>query len=276
MFQKEDADQAGDEPAYKAILREMRIADLVDLAEQIDADDYAYLKTGIEMNLAASQAGLQIRMVGYYLADLMHKGYLTNDVFSCSKKITAAAADARMAGMNYPVMSSGGSGNQGVVAILTPHYVGKFFDIDESTIIRSIAFSHLLNSYIKCHTGDLCPICGCAIAAGVGAAAAIVYQQQGKDMGKITMAINNLISDLGGMLCDGAKGGCALKVVSSTDSAIRSAYMALNDHGITTTEGFVGRTAEETIRNLAKITDIGMAKVDDAMIEIMMKKQAYE
>ena len=90
------------------------------------------------------------------------------------------------------------------------------------------------------------------------------------------MAINNLISDLGGMLCDGAKGGCALKVVSSTDSAIRSAYMALNDHGITTTEGFVGRTAEETIRNLAKITDIGMAKVDDAMIEIMMKKQAYE
>ncbi len=86
------------------------------------------------------------------------------------------------------------------------------------------------------------------------------------------MAVNNLISDLGGMLCDGAKSGCALKVVSSTDSAIRSAYMAINDHGITSTEGFVGKSAEETIRNLTKITAIGMAKVDDTMIEIMMKK----
>lgn len=76
------------------------------------------------------------------------------------------------------------------------------------------------------------------------------------------------------MLCDGAKGGCALKVVSSTDAAIRSAYMALNGHGITSVEGFVGRTAEETIRNLSRISDIGMAKVDDTMIEIMMEKAA--
>jgi L-cysteine desulfidase len=256
------------------MLKGLKIADLVDLAENIDEDDYAYLKQGIEMNLTVSQAGLHIKKVGYYLDDLMRKGYLMDDVFGSSKKMTAAAADARMAGMSYPVMSSGGSGNQGVVAILVPYNVGNFFHIDEPTIIRSIALSHLLNSYIKCHTGDLCPICGCAIAAGVGAAAAIVYQQKGKDMGKIMLAVNNLISDLGGMLCDGAKGGCALKVVSSTDSAIRSAYMAINDHGITATEGFIGRTAEETIHNLANISDIGMAKVDDTMIEIMMKKSA--
>ncbi len=123
-------------------------------------------------------------------------------------------------------------------------------------------------------SGDLSPVCGCAIAAGVGAAAAIVYQQAGKDMEKIAQAINNLISDLGGMLCDGAKAGCALKVVSSTDSAIRSAYMALNNHGITSLEGFIGKTAEETIQNLSRISEIGMAKVDDTMIEIMMQKNA--
>ena len=93
-------------------------------------------------------------------------------------------------------------------------------------------------------------------------------------MEHITLAINNLISDLGGMLCDGAKGGCALKVVSSTDSAIRSAYMALHNHGITSLEGFVGRTAEETIQNLSKISEIGMEKVDDTMIAIMMEKSA--
>ena len=98
------------------------------------------------------------------------------------------------------------------------------------------------------------------------------YQQKGKDMARITLAVNNLVSDLGGMLCDGAKGGCALKVVSSTDSAIRAAYMALNDHGITEEEGFVGKTAEETIQHLSRISERGMAGVDNTMLEIMKGK----
>jgi L-cysteine desulfidase len=110
----------------------------------------------------------------------------------------------------------------------------------------------------------------------VGAAAAIVYQLAGKDIHKISLAVNNVISDLGGMLCDGAKGGCALKVVSSTESAIRSAYMALNNYGITSIEGFVGSSAEETIRNLSRISEIGMARVDDTMIEIMAGKPSKE
>jgi L-cysteine desulfidase len=88
--------------------------------------------------------------------------------------------------------------------------------------------------------------------------------------------VNNLISDLGGMLCDGAKAGCVLKVVSSADSAIRSAYMALNNHGITEAEGFLGKTPEETIGNLSKISAIGMAKVDDTMLAIMKKKTPWE
>jgi L-cysteine desulfidase len=154
-------------------------------------------------------------------------------IFSSSKILTASASDARMAGLNLPAMSSGGSGNQGIVAILVPYNVGQYFKIKEKKILQSIALSHLINSYIKCFTGDLSPLCGCSIAAGVGAAVAIVYQQKGNDTAKITLAVNNLVSDLGGMLCDGAKAGCALKVVSSTDSAIRSAYMALNNHGIT-------------------------------------------
>jgi L-cysteine desulfidase len=181
-----------------------------------------------------------------------------------------------MAGMSLPVMSSGGSGNQGIVAILVPYNVGKHFKTSDQKIWRSIALSHLMNSYIKCFTGDLSPLCGCSIAAGVGAAVAIVYQQKGNDLSKITFAVNNLISDLGGMLCDGAKGGCALKVVSSTDAGIRSAYMALNDHGITEAEGFVGRTAEETIQNLSRISEIGMAKVDDTMLGIMQRKSSVQ
>ena len=274
VYQAPPGRQGAGRLAYKQTLKAMSLRELAEAAEAADAEDLAYIRRGIEMNLTVAEAGSVLQKVGYYLDDLVAKGFLQDDVFSSSKRMTAAAADARMAGMSYPVMASGGSGNQGVVAILVPFNVGRHFQISEGTILTSIAFSHLLNAYIKCFTGDLAPICGCAIAAGVGAAAAIVYQQAGKDLDKITLAVNNLVSDLGGMLCDGAKGGCALKVVSSTDSAIRAAYMALNGHGITSIEGFVGRTAEETIRNLSRISEVGMAKVDDTMIEIMIEKSA--
>jgi L-cysteine desulfidase len=272
VFQAPGEDAGGGDPPYRRALSAMSLRDLVEAAEAADADDLAYLRRGIEMNLAICDVGHGLKKVGYYLDDLLAKGYLPDDVFSSTKRMTASATDARMTGMSYPVMASGGSGNQGVVAILVPYNVGRHFGIPAETILRSLALSHLLNGYVKSYTGDLSPICGCAIAAGVGAAAAIVYQQAGKDLGRLSLAINTIVSDLGGMLCDGAKEGCALKVVSSTDAAIRAAYMALNGHGVTTVEGFVGRTVEETIRNLSRITDIGMAKVDDTIIEIMTEK----
>ncbi len=274
VFQAPQGEEAGSDHEYRQTLKAMSLSDLVEAAEAADAEDLAYIQRGIEMNLAISEVGHGLKKVGYYLNDLMAKGYLLDDVFSSAKRMTASAADARMAGMNYPVMASGGSGNQGVVAILVPYSVGQHFKISEETIVRSVAFSHLLNAYVKSYTSDLSPICGCAIAAGVGAAAAIVYQQAGRDLPKISLAVNTIVSDLGGMLCDGAKEGCALKVVSSTDAAIRAAYMALNGHGVTAVEGFVGRTAEETIQNLSRIGHIGMAKVDDTMIEIMTEKSA--
>jgi len=259
-------------PHYRTRMKEMIISGLIDEAENMDEDDYAYIQKGIDMNIRIAEKGLALKKVGYYVADLVKKGYLQDDVLSSSKIMAASASDARMSGISFPTMSSGGSGNQGIVAILVPYNVGKYFTVDDKTILRSIALSHLINSYIKCYTGNLSPLCGCSIAAGVGAAAAIVYQIAGKDIGKITLAVNTLVSDLGGMLCDGAKPGCALKVASSTDSAIRSAYMALNGHGITEVEGFVGKTAEETIYYLGMIGKTGMENVDNTILDIMQKK----
>lgn len=257
---------------YRETLKGMKIEEIIDLAEAIDEEDLDYLKKGIEMNLEISNLGVKLKKVGFFLLDLQKKGFLMDDIFSSTKIITACAVDARMDGAAMPVMSSGSSGNQGIVASLVPYNVGKYFHIDENTILKSIALSHLMNSYIKVFTGDLAPICGCAIAAGIGAACAIAYQQCRRDMEAITFAINNLVSDIGGMLCDGAKSGCALKVVSSTDAAIRAAYLGINHHGITNKEGFVGITAEDTIKNLGRITLVGMAHVDDTIVGIMMKK----
>ena len=272
VIDKDHKTETKSTPPYKKDLIDLKIEDLIDIAEGLDTADLEYIKRGVDMNLRIAEEGRKLKKVGFYLSDLVAKGYLHDDIFTSSKILVASASDARMAGMSLPVMSSGGSGNQGIVAILVPHNVGKHFRTSDKKIWHSIALSHLINSYIKCFTGDLSPLCGCSIAAGVGAAVAIVYQRKGKDIPKITFAVNNLISDLGGMLCDGAKGGCALKVVSSADAGIRSAYMALNNHGITEAEGFVGKTAEETIQNLSRISEIGMAKVDDTMLGIMKRK----
>ncbi len=258
---------------YKVILKKMSVAEMIDEIKKLDAEDYRYLKSGIELNMRASEEGKRIRHIGFFLSDLVKSGYLYDDIFSTSKILAASASDARMSGLTVPVMTSGCSGNQGILAILVPYHVGKRLWISEKKILQSIALSHLINSYIKCFTGDLSPLCGCAIAAGIGATVAIVYQQKGKDIKKINLAVNNLVGDLGGMLCDGAKGSCALKVASAAESAIRSAYMAIHNYGITDQEGFVGATAEETIKHLAAICDIGMSKVNDTMLEIMMGKR---
>jgi len=272
LVEKERKESSSNAKEYKSILKEMKIVDLIDLANNLDKEDYKYIKQGIEMNLKISKAGQKLQKVGYYIYDSLKKGCILNDVFSSSKILAASASDARMAGVNLPAMSSGGSGNQGIVAILVPYNAGKYFKIKEEKIIQSITLAHLINSYIKCFTGDLSPLCGCATAAGACATAAIVYQQCGNDVKKISLAINSLISDLGGMLCDGAKAGCALKVATATDSAIRCAYMALDNYGISHLEGFVGKTAEETIRNLSKISILGMTKVDETILGITLDK----
>lgn len=258
--------------AYRQRLQEMTISDMIDLLDGLNQEDLAYVRHGVEMNLALAEEGKKLGKIGHFVADLVRGGLLFDDVVSKSKILTASASDARMAGLPYPAMASGGSGNQGIVASLVPYTVGRFYGVPDDTILKSIALSHLVNGYIKCFTGDLSPICGCAIAAGVGAAVAIVYQRSGKELERITLAVNTLVSDLGGMLCDGAKSGCALKVVSSTDSAIRAAYMASKGHGITAEEGFVGRSAEETIKNISRIGEVGMSLVDEIMLGIMGSK----
>lgn len=257
---------------FKQVLKKATLQDLLDAADNADEADLAYIKKGVEMNLKAAEMGQALQKVGFYIKELVRKKLLQMDLLASTKILTACAADARMDGQAVPVMASGESGNQGVVTILVPWKVGKEMEVDETTILKSIALSHLLNGYVKVFTGELAPICGCAIAAGVGASAAIVYQQRGKCVPAVTLAINNIISDIGGMLCDGAKSGCALKVVSSTDAAIRAAYMAIHDYGITEVEGFVGKTAEETIQNLGSISSIGMSKVDPMIVDIMQEK----
>ncbi len=257
------------EPEYRKALRQLTIMDLIALAEQADMDDFAYIQRGIDMNLALVDEGMKLKKVGYQIAELMKSTGLADTGVIQSKVLTASASDARMAGLPYPVMSSGGAGNQGVVAILVAHAVGKSLKIDETVILKSIVLSHLINAYVKCFTGDLSVICGCAIAAGMGAAVAMVYQQCGADMYRIGLAVNTVACDLGGIFCDGAKEGCAIKVAGATDASIRAAFMAIKGFGIPACEGIAGLSPEKTIQNIGRIGNEGMREVNRLILELM-------
>jgi L-cysteine desulfidase len=260
--------------AYRSVLRQMSMAEVLSLVDALDAPDRAYLRRGVEMNLALSEWGFEVGRTAHQLRLMQREGFLTDDMFFRTKLRVASAVDARMAGMSQAAMTSGGSGNQGIVAILTPYVVGREMGVDADRILQSIAVAHLVNAYIKCFLGEISVICGCAMAAGIASATAIVYQQAGVDIQRITLALNNVIGDLGGLICDGAKPGCAMKAITAVDTAIRSALMALKGYGLSADDGLVGQTVEESLRNLGRITLEGMFRVDPTMLAILQDKAA--
>jgi len=255
---------------YKEIIKNLTLEELVKLANNPTKEELNYIKKGIDMNLKIAKKGFDLKKTGYYLRKMMD--FEKDNFIMEIKSIAASATDARMAGYPLPVMSSGQSGNQGIVAIILPYLYGKKNSIDEERILKSIALSHIINSYIKSYTGELAPICGCAISSGAGAAAAIVYQNYPDDIKKIEGAIFNVIADIGGLICDGAKESCSLKVVSSIDSAIKTSFLSENGIIINSSNGFIGKNFQETIKNIARISTIGMASVDSIIIETMQNK----
>ncbi len=259
---------------YRDILRTMHLRDLLQAAADLDDEDRRTIRDGVEMNLAMSEYGYDVHRTAYQLRQMKDKGIMGDDLFYCVKSHVASAVDARMAGADHAVMTSGGSGNQGIVAILTPYLVGMDRGASDERIIESIAVAHVMNAYIKCYMGELSVICGCAMAAGIAASVAIVYQQVGVDMRKITFAVSNVLGDLSGLICDGAKPGCSMKTVTSVDAAMRAAFMAVGDFGLSDDDGVIGHSAEESIRNLGRIGLEGMLQVDPTVVDILTNKAA--
>jgi len=262
----------GEPLAYRAVLRERTIRDLLEAAAKLDDADRQYIQDGVDMNLAMAVRGEAVAGAASQLRHMKAIGIVADDLLYRVKVQVASAVDARMAGVPQAVMTSGGSGNQGLLAILTPYLVGRGRDVPADRVLESIAVAHMLNAYVKCYLGELSVICGCAIAAAIGAAAAIVYQHCGVDVEKVTHAINNVIGDLSGLICDGAKPGCSMKTVSSIDAAIRAGFMAVEGFGLSDDEGVLGRSAEDSIRNLGRISLEGMTQVDPTVVDILAGK----
>ncbi len=249
--------------------------ELVKTVVNLPLEDISFLQAGIEMNLFIAEKGLENTVglgVGTGLKSLLAKGLLSNDLANRVRMNVAAACDARMAGLRLPVMTTVGSGNHGIVAIVPVAIAAREMNASQTQVLRALALSHVITAYVKNHTGRLSPVCGCAVAAGAGAAAALTWLWGG-NLAQMEGAVKNIIGNLVGMLCDGAKGGCALKLSTSAGEAVIAAQLALQNVIVSSSDGIVAETLEGTVQNLGQISTDGMLSTDPVILAVLMRKQ---
>ena len=251
-----------------------------DFAMEVDTHELTFLLEGAQMNTAAAETSFADQY-GHGLGRLLRANTLTatpemeklfgNTLFTKIISYTCGACDARMSGAMVQVMSNSGSGNQGISCSIPVYLYAKENQCTEEQVLRALALSNLTVIYIKQSLGRLSALCGCVVAA-TGSAAGITYLMGG-NYEEITYAIKNMIANISGMICDGAKPGCALKVTSGVATAIFSAYLAMQHSYADSTEGIVEDDIDRTIRNLTRIGHDGMKVTDDLILDIMTHKQ---
>ena len=257
----------GDISAAEAISL-MNWDEVMGYLDEADEDDLAFLLEGVKMNLAIAKKGFEEGVglgVGRTIRDSF-ADFGDADLGARIKAWSAAASDARMSGVPMPVMSSAGSGNHGITAILPVALFAEAKGMSAEKTARGLLVSHLATAYVKSRTGRLSSTCGCAFAAGAGAAAGIAWlSSERTDTAKNAVGI--VVSNLLGMLCDGAKESCAFKVGTGAMEAYHAALMA--GEGIELeTQGVVGKTIDETIDNAARVAS-SMGAIEQTLLDIL-------
>ncbi len=254
----------------------LSMEDLVLLVDNLDDADLKFIQEGVDSNMKLADYGLAHGPglgIGLTFERLVKEGLLKKDMVLAARILTSAASDARMSGVKLPAMSSAGSGNHGLTAIL-PIWAVKDYIVcdDETQALKAIALSHIITAYIKAFTGRLSAVCGCSVAAGAGAAGGVTYLMGGT-ISHISSAVKNLISDLAGVICDGAKDSCSLKLSTAAGTAIQSALFSLHGINVKATDGIVALSSEQTMQNIGKLSTQGMIETDRTILQIMVNKQ---
>lgn len=244
-----------------------------EFAMESPLDEIRFILEARRLNKAAAEqsfTGKYGHEVGRTLHCARQRAVMGDSPFSRVLSYTSAACDARMAGAPIPVMSNSGSGNQGIAATLpVVIYAEEMFASEEQTI-RALILSHLTVIYIKQSLGRLSALCGCVVAA-TGSACGICYLMGG-DYDKVVATTKNMIANLTGMICDGAKPSCSMKLSSGVSTAMISAMMAMEGQCVTSVEGIIDDDIDQTIRNLTHIGRDGMNETDKLILDIMTHK----
>jgi L-cysteine desulfidase len=265
----------GEVAELEAWLRELSLAELIALADELDAEDMAFLEEGVRYNLRLAEHGLATgcgMSVGKTFERLARQKLMARDMSLAARMLTSAAADARMDGVKLPAMSSAGSGNHGLTAVLPIWAVKDFLDCGRKEVLKAIGLSHIVTASVKAHTGRLSAVCGCSVAAGAGATAGVAALLGG-DLHHIAGAIKILIEDLAGVICDGAKAGCALKLATAAGTAVQAALFSLHGMRIRATDGIIAESPEQTMRNVGQLSTQGMVETDRTILAIMIDKK---
>ena len=250
----------------------LNMATVWDFATESPLEEIRFILKARDLNKAASELGMKedfghslgstIRQHG---AKLFGEGHVAHMISA-----TSAACDARMGGATVAVMSNSGSGNQGITATMPVVSYAEDINATEEQLIRALALSHLTSIYIKQSLGRLSALCGCVVAS-TGASSAIVYLMGG-GFEQVCSAVKNMVANLTGMICDGAKPSCSMKISSGVSTALMSAMLAMNGKCVSSAEGIVHDDVDVTIHNLTSIGREAMSQTDLHVLDIMTNK----
>lgn len=271
IFKKEPAITTNAEGQSAVGGEEINLKAIYDFALKAPFEDIAFILQARDINMALAAEGLAHEYgleLGRTINEQIKAGILSSDLINNMAACTAAASDARMGGATLPAMSNYGSGNQGITATIPVVKMAEYVKADDEKLARALILSHLGAIYIKSHYPSLSAFCG-NTATSSAVAMALVYLNSGT-FEQCCMAINNVISDTSGMVCDGAKSTCAMKVHTAAQTAYKCCFLALAGHGVEG-QGIVSADVEQTIDNLGAMITKGMQQTDEKIIEIMRK-----
>lgn len=252
---------------------ELNLQKVYDFAITSPLDEIRFILETAYINKTAAEQSFQSdfgHALGRTLRGKFEHKIMGNSIFSHILSYTSAACDARMAGAMIPVMSNSGSGNQGIAATLPVVIYAEENKKSEEELIRALVLSHLTVIYIKQSLGRLSALCGCVVAA-TGSSCGITYLMGG-EYSQVAAAVKNMIANLTGMICDGAKPSCALKLTSGVATAVLSAILAMEQKCVTSVEGIIDDNVDQCIRNLTLIGSQGMNETDKLVLNIMTHK----
>lgn len=273
IFEKEDAAGAENRSAAGEDWP-LTLAGIYEFAATAPLEDIAFILEAARMNRRVAEEGLTRQYglaVGKSMDAQVRRRILADDMPTFAVKLTAAAADARMAGVMMPVMSNSGSGNQGITCTMPVVACAIRQEKSDEELARALIMSHLASIHIKHHLGRLSAHCG-AMVAGTAAACGIAMLLGG-GLKEMEMTVRNMVGNIAGMICDGAKSSCALKVASAVGAGIQAVMLAMEGSAVPGNEGIVDEDIEICIANLGRLGSTGMRETDKVILDIMLHKK---